>query len=114
LAFIFVELGLAIAFGVLGDKEMYNPAAVVEWVIALIYTFYVWSFAIDFIPAVTHKNGFESRETELEMATAMETESRQRGYPDGMGQERHAYSNGNGTVNGVNYKPEPAAPSRTF
>jgi hypothetical protein len=118
LAFIFVELGLAIAFGVLDDKDMYNSAAVLEWVIALIYTFYVWSFAIDFIPAVKMKGGFKSRETEVEMATAMEEESRNRGYPGGVAQELHAYSNGDGYVNGVNgqngYKSELAAPSRNF
>jgi hypothetical protein len=118
LTFIIVELALAIAFGVLGDRDKHNSAAVVEWVIALIYTFYVWSFAIDFIPAVTTKGGFESRETELEMATAMEEESRNRGYPGGMAQEQHAYSNGNGYADGVNeqneYKPEPVAPSRNF
>lgn len=118
LAFIFVELGLAIAFGVLGDKDHYNSAAVVEWVIALIYTFYVWSFAIDFIPAVTHKNGFESGGVGVGVATAMEEESRARGYPGEMQQEQHTYSNANGYTNVVNggngYKPEPVAPSRNF
>jgi len=117
LTFIFVELGLAIAFGVLDKKDEYNRAAVVEWIIALIYTFYVWSFAIDFLPAVTHKDGFgnkfESRETEVEMATAMEQEARNRGYPGGVAQENHAYSNGN-AINGNGYKPEPVAPSRNF
>lgn len=119
LVFILVELGLAIAFGVLGDRKEYNRAAVVEWVIALIYAFYVWSFAIDFIPAVVYKDGFgntkfQSQETEVEMATAMEQESRSRGYPGGVAQEHHAYSNGNG-VNGANgYRQEPVAPSRNF
>ena len=68
------------------------------------------------------KNGFKSQETEVEIATSMEEESRQRGYPGGMQQEQHAYANGNGVgngyangVNGVNgYKPEPVAPSRNF
>jgi hypothetical protein len=67
LAFIFVELGLAVAFGTLNDKGMYNASAIVEWCIAFIFTFYVWSFAIDFIPAVHHKN-FDSKETVLQMA----------------------------------------------
>lgn len=116
-----MELGLAIAFGVLGKRHYHNAAAVSEWVIALIYAFYVWSFAIDFIPAVTMKNGFESRETEVEMATAMEKESRSRGYPGGIQQEQHAYSYGNelnGHANGANgingYKPEQAVPARNF
>ena len=120
LAFIFVELGLAIAFGVLGDRRRYNSAALVEWTIALIYTFYVWSFAIDFIPAVRTKH-FGSEETEVEMASAMQEESRQRGY-NGHPQEQNAYLNGNGGgyqdgrgINGQNgFKPEPAVPSRNF
>ncbi|KAG0651286.1 Suppressor of four kinase 1 [Hyphodiscus hymeniophilus] len=117
LAFIFLELGLAIAFGVLRDREKYNPAAVVEWVIAFVYTFYVWSFFIDFIPAVIYKDGFgnkyESRETEVEMATAMEQEARDRGYPGGVAQEQHAYSNGTAN-NGNGHYTEPAVPSRNF
>ena len=113
-----MEAGLAIAFGVLGDRGHYNSAAVVEWIIALIYTFYVWSFAIDFLPVVIYKDGFgnkyESGETEVEMATNMEQEARARGYPGGAAQEQHAYSNGAAT-NGVNgNKPEPIEPSRNF
>ncbi|KAH8791047.1 Frag1/DRAM/Sfk1 family-domain-containing protein [Hyaloscypha finlandica] len=101
LTFIFTELGLAIAFGVLADKDHYNAAAVCEWVIALIYAFYVWSFAIDFIPAVRTRH-YASKETELEMATAMEQESRQRGW-NGSAMEQGTY---NGRVGqGV---PEPA------
>jgi len=106
LMFIFVELGLAIAFGVLGDKKHYNSAAVVEWVISLVYSFYVWSFAIDFIPAVRTKH-YASKEAKLEMAAAMEEESRMNGYPRGMAQEQNAYS-GNGTN-----MPRPEA-SRNF
>ena len=39
----------------------------------------MWSFAIDFVPAVRTRH-YASKETELEMATAMEEESRERGY----------------------------------
>jgi hypothetical protein len=63
---------------------------VCEWVIALIYAFYVWSFAIDFIPAVRTRH-YASKETELEMATAMEQESRQRGW-NGSAMEQDAYN----------------------
>ncbi|KAG4430925.1 hypothetical protein IFR05_013599 [Cadophora sp. M221] len=90
LTFIFVELGLAIAFGVLGHQKRYNPAAVCEWVISLIYTFYVWSYAIDFIPAIRTKH-YASKETEIGMAEGMEAESRMRGYPGGVAQEQAAY-----------------------
>ncbi|KAK0112882.1 hypothetical protein ONS95_014603 [Cadophora gregata] len=56
LVFIFVELGLAIAFGVLNHQKKYNPAAVCEWFLSFIYTFNVWSYAIDFIPAVRRQH----------------------------------------------------------
>jgi hypothetical protein len=59
---------------VLGHNDHYNAAAICEWVVALIYAFYVWSFALDFIPAVKTKH-FESQETELEAATATAEES---------------------------------------
>lgn len=52
LAFILVEIALAIVFGVCSFKAR-NIAAVVEWVIALIFTFWVMSFIIDLLPAVT-------------------------------------------------------------
>jgi len=52
--FIFVEVGLAIAFVVLGYKKHYTAAAVCEWLVSLIYTFYVWSFALDFLPAISN------------------------------------------------------------
>lgn len=110
LTFIFVELGLAIAFGVLGYKEHYTSAAICEWVIALVYSFYVWSFAIDFIPAVKTKN-YESRETELEAATetAMEDQQQHRHHP------HNGATNGNGIPypNG-HYKAETVEPARNF
>jgi len=106
LTFIFVEVGLAIAFGVLADRDHYNGAAVCEWVVALVYTFYVWSFAIDFLPAVRTKH-YASKETELDMA--MEEASRQQGY-NGSAQEQAAYTNG-GYVDGVEYpNPQDARP----
>nr|POE63575.1 protein sfk1 [Quercus suber] len=56
LVFIFIEVALAIAFAVLGDRGHYNRAAIIEWVIALIYIFYVFSFIPDFLPATHTKN----------------------------------------------------------
>jgi hypothetical protein len=94
LMFIIVELALAIAFGVLGNRKSYNHAAVVEWTIALVYTFYVWSFAIDFVPAVRTAH-YRSKETELEVGSAMQEESRERGW-DGVVQEESAYLDGSG------------------
>lgn len=51
LAFIIIELALAVAFGVTQYQSHYNVSAILEWIISLIYIFYVWSFIIDFLPA---------------------------------------------------------------
>lgn len=67
IGFIIIELGLAIAFGIMNRQARYNLAAILEWIISLIYTFYVWSFFVDFIPAVRTKH-HQSRETAVEMA----------------------------------------------
>ncbi|QDS72721.1 hypothetical protein FKW77_003683 [Venturia effusa] len=67
LAFIIIEIALCIAFGVENTLSNYNTAAILEWVIALIYTFFVLSFFLDFIPAVRTKH-HQSRETEDQMA----------------------------------------------
>lgn len=93
LAFIFVELALAIAFGVMGKKHRYNVAAVLEWTIAFIYFFYVLSFFIDFMPAVRTKH-HQSRETEMEVAE-------QGGMGDGAANGGQ-YFRGNGYANGTN------------
>ncbi|KAH7025054.1 Frag1/DRAM/Sfk1 family-domain-containing protein [Microdochium trichocladiopsis] len=71
LAFVVVEFLLAVTFVALLVRggEYYNRAAVVEWVLALVFSFYAFSFAIDLYPAaetstrrqqrqsVTDKNG---------------------------------------------------------
>lgn len=47
-------------------KHNYNTAAVLEWTIAFIFTFYALSFFVDLIPAVRSKDHV-SRETALQM-----------------------------------------------
>lgn len=84
LVFIIVELGLAIAFGVLGTHHQRNTAAILEWIIALVYAFYVWSFAIDFLPALSTKH-HHSHETTIAMAEA------EAGGPDSAGSETGLY-----------------------
>ena len=54
LTFILVEIALAIVFGVC-NRMARNVAAIVEWVIALIFTFWVLSFLIDLLPAMTRR-----------------------------------------------------------
>ncbi|KAF9881311.1 frag1 dram sfk1 family protein [Colletotrichum karsti] len=52
LVFILVELVLAIAFVTCNFRKMYNAAAILEWVVAFVFSFYVWSFMVDLYPAV--------------------------------------------------------------
>jgi hypothetical protein len=56
LTFILVELFLIIAFGVCSRVKKRNAAAILEWVISLIFTFYAVSFVIDLYPAVRTKS----------------------------------------------------------
>ncbi|PKS10746.1 hypothetical protein jhhlp_002503 [Lomentospora prolificans] len=55
LGFIIVELALIIAFGVCSRVKKRNTAAVLEWVIALIFSAYVFSFVVDLWPAMHTK-----------------------------------------------------------
>ncbi|MCJ1406708.1 hypothetical protein MMC19_000775 [Ptychographa xylographoides] len=57
LAFIVIEVILAVCFGVLTFDGHTQQAAVFEWVIALIFTFWVLSFFIDLLPAAKSKHG---------------------------------------------------------
>lgn len=95
LTFILIEIILAIAFAVTNFKGSYNAAAVLEWAIAFIFTFYVFSFFIDLIPAVgTRKNGaggFGKGDGETEL------EAEQNGNAE---VERGVNGNGGGVVNG--------------
>ncbi|KAJ5224123.1 hypothetical protein N7468_008665 [Penicillium chermesinum] len=55
LAFVIIEIGLAIGFGVChqsSNKSLKNPGAILEWVIAFVFTGYILSFVIDLLPAV--------------------------------------------------------------
>lgn len=110
LAFILLELALAIAFGVTQRKKMWNTAAILEWVIAFIYFFYVLSFFMDFMPAVRSKH-HQSRETEMNMADQEAGMTTRRG--DGAADDEQYYrggataaplngyaANGNGNGNG--------------
>lgn len=56
LVFVVVEILLAIAFISCTSTGRYNAGAVLEWVIAFIFSFYVFSFYVDLYPAVRTKN----------------------------------------------------------
>ncbi|TKA72792.1 hypothetical protein B0A55_07326 [Friedmanniomyces simplex] len=85
LAFIFVELGLAIAFGVTQYQGHSNISGYLEWIVALIYILYVWSFIIDFLPAVhtkPHDNRFPPvRRDDDEMAMNTQAQGTLTGGP---------------------------------
>lgn len=57
LAFIIVTVCLAVPFVVMNRLENWNVAAVLEWVIAFVFSFYVFSFYVDLYPAVYTKHG---------------------------------------------------------
>ncbi|OTB05822.1 hypothetical protein M426DRAFT_319502 [Hypoxylon sp. CI-4A] len=56
LIFIIVELGLAIGFAVTNFRGDYNTAAILEWTIAFVFSFYIFSFYVDLYPAVATRN----------------------------------------------------------
>ena len=56
LLFILLEVALAVAFGVCSRGSRRNVAAVLEWLIAVIFTGYILSFFLDLLPSVRTKN----------------------------------------------------------
>lgn len=66
LFFIIVEIALAIAFAVT-RKSSYNTAAILEWAVSFIFTFYVFSFFIDLIPAIKTRGGRKTDQTAMQM-----------------------------------------------
>jgi len=56
LMFILVEVALAIAFVSTSYTSHRNVAAVFEWIVAFVFTFYVISFIIDLMPSVRTKH----------------------------------------------------------
>jgi hypothetical protein len=82
LAFIFIEIGLAVGFGVENLHKSYTVAAILEWVIGLVFFFYVLSFFIDFVPAWqdSDRHAVEGRRGPP-MAEVAEEEGRGSGAP---------------------------------
>ncbi|KAL2007094.1 hypothetical protein VTN00DRAFT_8532 [Thermoascus crustaceus] len=69
LSFVIIEVALAIGFGVCGHHpHRRNASAVLEWVIALVFTFYIFSFIIDLLPSVRTRHHLPQGEKRLEMA----------------------------------------------
>lgn len=92
-----MEIVLAIVFASTTFSSKQNVAAVFEWVIALIFTFYVLTFFVDLLPA--------ARNTQM-MANVERFHMQDVENGNGRG---HISGGGNGVVNGTNghYKPKP-------
>lgn len=67
LTFILVEIALAVVFGVCTTRGYKNVGAIVEWVIAVVFTFWVLSFLIDLLPIVRGDAGRTEKSAGLEM-----------------------------------------------
>lgn len=78
-AIFIIELLLSIAFGVTMYKKMQNAAAILEWLIAFIFTFYVLSFFFDLRPSAgTHAMRVltnDGRMDEAEMGSSSDLEN---------------------------------------
>ncbi|KAJ6098550.1 hypothetical protein N7467_000085 [Penicillium canescens] len=72
--FIVCELGVAIGFGVCAkssSKERKNAGAVLEWVAALIFAFFVFSIVPDLLPSVRTKKRVPQGEKYMKPETVM-------------------------------------------
>lgn len=93
LAFILFEIALAIVFGTTSFTKRKNIAAVFEWIIALVFTFYVLTFFVDLVPAARSKQ----ERTNIERLRMREAENGI-AMMDGVG---HTNEMMNGTVKGM-------------
>ncbi|KAF7514126.1 hypothetical protein GJ744_004451 [Endocarpon pusillum] len=76
LAFILVEVALAIAFGVTTFRGNRDVGAILEWIIALLFTGYIISFFFDLLPSVRTKHHvFPGAEDELPMSKQSQRQS---------------------------------------
>ena len=66
LLFIIVEICLAVIFIGTNFKNKPNVAAVFEWIIALVFTFYVLTFFIDLLPAFSDKQHVATEQENME------------------------------------------------
>jgi hypothetical protein len=93
----------ATAFGVLTNKEHYNPAAVVEWAVAFVFTFYILSFVIDLAPAVKTRHARFGDETQLEKEANDTASESHRNYVNGdAGQQTGQQYYGDGSRTAAN------------
>lgn len=111
LFFILLEVALAIVFGVTQAYGKWNVAAVVEWIVSLIYIIFVLSFIIDFLPA-THTRSPENRFPRVRRGDDVEAQkTQQQGNLTG----GPVYSNGGHSVGTSSYgSQQPMAESGRY
>ncbi|KAK5082661.1 hypothetical protein LTR05_006541 [Lithohypha guttulata] len=69
LAFIVIEVALAIAFIVHSSvTHDWNTAAILEWAVSFVFTFYIMSFVIDLLPSVRTKSHIPQGHKDMIMA----------------------------------------------
>ncbi|KAL7949192.1 Frag1/DRAM/Sfk1 family domain-containing protein [Trichoderma barbatum] len=96
LTFVLVEFFLAIVFVATNWSDNQNVAAVFEWIIAFIFTFYILSFIIDLLPAVHTKapatRFSKSHDHDMESADSQDGNSVQMGsYRNDFGRNTNRY-----------------------
>lgn len=87
-----MEVIFAIIFAVATFDKQENVGAVFEWIIALVFTFYVLTFFVDLLPAA--RSTQEQTNAELMRLRGVEN--------GGAMMEETAHTNGTTTTNGVN------------
>ncbi|RDA86548.1 hypothetical protein CP532_1903 [Ophiocordyceps camponoti-leonardi (nom. inval.)] len=75
LAFFSTELVLVILFGSLSAAHQQDAAAVFEWIVAFIFTFYILSFVIDLWPAIHTKDPANRFEKPLSISSGLSSRS---------------------------------------
>ncbi|KAF2854679.1 hypothetical protein T440DRAFT_240549 [Plenodomus tracheiphilus IPT5] len=136
--FIVTEVCLAIAFAVCSKQDIWNVAAVLEWIVSFIFCIYVGSFFIDFLPALQTRH-HQTKQTEMQALEeaappprttgdgAADSQQYFRGNPASavpqLNGASNGYTNGNGYTDGhvdgygnpvshdVNGYPKPAEPA---
>ena len=75
--FILVELALAIVFVCTNFTHASNVAAVFEWIVAFVFTFYILGFLLDLLPSVqTRHHRPQGWKNELERVSMSEADGR--------------------------------------
>lgn len=101
LLFVLIELVLAIAFAACTFTKHRDAGAVIEWAIAFIFSFYVFSFCADLYPAIyTKQRGARFPKRKSRNLRQMEEATRTDGRHDSDRQ-----LNGGAAMNGYSTRP---------